>query len=229
MLNNTSLTLNRGFKIRNFEEDKIAILKRNPGLHFEGQNKGTYTLSGNYYLKSDDGKLIKSFNIKILLQKKYPNVVPLVILLGDELEKTDDNHISKEGIICFDHTYNLNKIASGGLRLYDFIEYYFPKYFSWVSLKQIGKTEKLKEWAHQDEGTIQYLQKKLGINDIDKIISFLECYLRISKPSRNERCYCGSGIKLKHCHIDAINTLRATSKKELQDLLYKINKGQIAF
>lgn len=224
MLNNTSLTLNRGFKIRNFEEDKIAILNRNPGLHFEIQDNGTYIFSGNYYLKSDDGKFIKSFNIKISPLKKYPNAVPIVYSTGDEIEKIDDYHISKEGIICFDHTYTLNKLASGGLRLYDFIEYYFPKYFSWVLLKQSGKTENLKEWAHQDDGTIQYFQEVLGFDDIEKISSFLECYLKESKPRRNENCYCGSGIKLKKCHLDAVNILRATSRVELQNDYEKIKK-----
>ena len=130
----------------------------------------------------------------------------------------------KEGIICFDHTYTLNKLALGGLRLYDFIEFYFPKYFSWVLLKQCGKVENLKEWAHQDNGTIQYFQEILRISDIDKICDFLECYLKVSKPCRNEKCYCGSGIKLKNCHLDAINILRATSKKELQHDYQKIKK-----
>ncbi|ADY52438.1 SEC-C motif domain protein [Pseudopedobacter saltans DSM 12145] len=224
MLNNTSLTLNRGFKIRNFEEDKIAILKSNPGLHFVIQNDGTYIFSGNYYLKNDEGKLIKSFNVKITPLKNYPNSVPIVYSTGDEIEKIDDYHISKEGIICFDHTYTLNKLASGGLRLYDFIEFYFPKYFSWVLLKQCEKAENLKEWAHQDNGTIQYFQEILRISDIDKICDFLDCYLKVSKPSRNEKCYCGSGIKLKNCHLDAVNILRATSKKELQNDYHKIKK-----
>lgn len=222
MLNNTSLILNRDFKIRNFEEDKNAILKYNPGLRFEIQNDGTYIFIGNYYLKSNGGKLIESFNVKISPPKKYPNAVPIVYSIGNEFEKTDDYHISKEGIICFDHTYHLNKMASRGLRLYDFIDYYFPKYFSWILLKRGGITEKLKEWAHQDEGTIQYFQETLMINDIDKIISFLECYLKETKPSRNKKCYCGSGIKLKNCHWNAINTLRATSKKEIQNDFQKI-------
>jgi len=224
MLNNTSLTLNRGFKIRNFEEDKIAILKSNPGLHFVIQNDGTYIFSGNYYLTDSEGKLIKSFNVKITPIENYPNSVPIVYSTGDEIEKIDDYHISKEGIICFDHTYTLNKLASGGLRLYDFIEFYFPKYFSWVLLKQSGKAENLKEWAHQDDGTIQYFQEILEINEIDKIINFLEGYLNVTKPRRNEKCYCSSGIKLKNCHLDAVNILRATSKKELQGDLSKLIK-----
>lgn len=223
-MNNTSLTLNRGFKIRNFEEDKISTLKSNPGLHFVIQNDGTYIFSGNYYLTNEEGRLIKAFNIKISLLKKYPNAVPIVYSTGDEIEKIDDYHISKDGIICFDHTYTLNKLASGGLRLYDFIEFYFPKYFSWVLLKQSGKVENLKEWAHQDDGTIQYFQELLGINDIEKISSFLECYFKIAKPSRNEKCYCGSGIKLKNCHLNAITILRATSKKELHDVYQKLKK-----
>lgn len=222
MLNNTSLTLDRGFKIRNFEEDKIAILNRNPGLHFVIQNDGTYIFSGNYYLTDKEGRLIKSFNIKISPLKKYPNAVPIVFSTGDEIEKIDDYHISKEGIICFDHTYTLNKLASEGLRLYDFIEFYFPKYFSWVLLKQNDKTENLKEWAHQDGGTIQYFQEILGIDDIDKISDFLDNYLRIRKPSRNEKCYCGSGMKLKNCHLNAVNILRSTSKKELHNDYQKL-------
>ena len=133
MWTNTNLTLDRGFRINNFEEDKIAILKKNPGLRFEVQEDGIYNFNGNYYLKDLDDKLIESFEVKVIIPKKYPNSVPVVISTDEKITKIDDYHISKEGIICFDHNYRLNKIASGGLRLYDFIEYYFPKYFSRVS------------------------------------------------------------------------------------------------
>ena len=168
--------------------------------------------------------MIKSFNIKIILLKNYPNVVPIVISTGNEIEKVDDNHISKEGIICFDHNYQLNKIASGGLRLFDFIEYYFPKYFSWVLLKQNGKNEKLVEWAHQTEGTLEFYQTILNTNNLQIIIRFISEYLLVVKPGRNNKCYCGSEKKLKNCHLDAVNILRGTSKKELQNDFQKIIK-----
>jgi len=165
MLPTISLTSNRNFRIKNFEEDKIATLNAHKGLKYVGKNKDHYIFRGNFYLTNPQGELIESFEIAILVGKCYPNTFPVVILLDDKIEKTDDNHISKEGIICFEHTYVANFIAKGGLRLYDFANYYLPKYFSWVLLKKYGNSQNLQEWAHENEGTKQFYEILLGTTD----------------------------------------------------------------
>lgn len=215
MLPTINLTSNRNFPIRNFEEDKIATLNAHKGLRYEGKFKDFHRFRGNFYLTNSQGDLIESFEIIILVGKAYPNIFPVVISLDDKIEKIEDNHISEKGIICFDHNYVTNKIAKSGLRLYDFANYYLPKYFSWVLVKKYGDAQNLQEWAHGDDGTKQFYENLLGTTDKSTIFLFLENYCKALKIHRNNKCYCGSNKKIKHCHIEAAQYLKATSKQTI--------------
>jgi len=215
MLPAINLTLNRQFKIRNFEEDKIATLNANSGLRYDGKVNDFRRFSGNFYLTNLDGEFIESFEIRILLPNAYPNGFPIVFAVDDKIEKTEDYHISKDGVICVEHTYVANKLASAGVRLYDFIYYYLPKYFSWVLLKQNGFTENLQEWAHQSKGTLQMYETLLNTSEKETIKRFLEKYLKTVKVLRNDKCYCGSGEKIKKCHLEQALFLNSTPKSSI--------------
>lgn len=216
MLPTINLTSNRNFKIRNFEEDKIATLKAHPGLRYNGKTDEFFIFSGIFFLTKPDGTLIESFEITILIEKSYPNSFPIVFLLDDKIEKSNDYHMSKEGVICFEHTYVCNALAKRGLRLYDFANYFLPKYFSWALVKKYGNAEGLQEWAHEESGTKQLYEALLDITNKDIILLFLESYCAVVKINRNHRCYCGSGKKLKYCHYDAALYLKATPKATIQ-------------
>lgn len=215
MLQITNLTLNRNFKIRNFEEDKIATLNVHPGLRYNGKVEDYYNFRGSFYLTDPKGALIESFEISILIHKSYPNTFPIVLSHDDKIERSDDYHISKDGVICVEHSYIANFLTSGGLRLYDFTNYYLPKYFSWVLVKKYGNNQYLQEWAHQNKGTIQLYEELLDTQDKAAIRLFLENYIETKKIGRNQKCYCGNGKKLKKCHYKSAQFLKATPKKTI--------------
>jgi hypothetical protein len=216
MLPTINLTSNRNFKIRNFEEDKIATLKTHPGLRYNGKSDDFSSFSGNFFLTSPEGMLIESFEIIILLDKGYPNTFPIVILLDDKIEKSEDFHLSNEGAICFEHCYVCNNLAKRGLRLYDFANYFLPKYFSWALVKKYGKGENLNEWAHKEHGTKQFYETLLDTTEKEIIHRFLERYCSVPKINRNDKCYCGNDKKLKYCHYDSALFLKATPKETIQ-------------
>lgn len=215
MLPIINLTSNRSFPIRNFEDDKIATLKAHKGLRYEGKFNDFHRFRGNFYLTNPQGELIESFEIIIRVDKSYPNTFPEVVLLDDKIDKIEDNHISEKGNICFEHDYVTNAIAKSGLRLYDFANYFLPKYFSWVLVKKYGDAQNLQEWAHGNDGTKQFYENLLETTDKNTIRLFLENYCKVSKINRNDKCYCGNGKKIKHCHIEAAQYLNSTSKQAI--------------
>ncbi|HCN82756.1 MAG TPA: hypothetical protein DIT07_03930 [Sphingobacteriaceae bacterium] len=145
----------------------------------------------------------------------FPNTFPKVLLLDDKIEKSDDYHIGKDRAICLEHTYIANALAQSGLRLYDFVNYYLSKYFSWALVKRYGNSDKLQEWAHRDSGTKQVYETLLCTTDKNTIRFFLENYSKSSKIHRNDKCYCGSDKKLKYCHYNAALFLKATPKQDI--------------
>jgi len=216
MLQITNLTSNRKLKIRNFDEDKIATLNAHPGLRYEGKIVDYYKFSGNYFLLDNVGELIESFEIAILVHKSYPNTFPIIALLDEKINRLDEYHVDEHGIVCIEHTYIANKLAKEGLRIYDFVNYYLPKYFSWALVKKSGVAVFLQEWAHHDEGTIQVYETLLEMSDKIQITYFLNNYLNVHKIGRNDKCYCGCGKKLKYCHYIAALFLKNISRKEIE-------------
>lgn len=204
---------NRGFKIRNFEEDKIATLNANRGLRYEGVFENNHLFCGNFYLITSEGHLIEVFEIEMFIGSDYPNNFPIVKLIGNMIELTEDNHISKDGVICFDHPYIINSIKKCGIRIYDFVNFYLPKYFSWVLIKKYGDPIILQEWAHGTEGTKQFYKALLGTTKNETIVVFLENFCDNPRIQRNTKCYCGSGKKLKSCHLISAQYLKATPLK----------------
>jgi hypothetical protein len=169
-----------------------------------------HLFSGNFYLITSEGQLIEVFEIEMFIGSDYPNDFPVVKLIGNMIELIEDNHISKEGIICFDHPYVINSIKKAGLRIYDFVNFYLPKYFSWVLVKLHGDPKVLKEWAHGNDGTKQFYQTLLGTTDNKTIVVFLKNFCNSPRIQRNEKCYCGSEKKLKLCHLMFAQYLKAT-------------------
>lgn len=221
-----NLTLNRNFKIRNFEEDKTATLNANPGFKYNGEVNNYYKFSGSFYLKNELGDLIESFSIAIGIdKKKYPNTFPVLFSTDDKIKKHEDFHIDPTGIVCLEHTYIVNKLALGSIRLYDFVNHYLPKYFSWVLVKKYGRCEILEEWGHQEKGTIQFYQELLKTKNDRIIFNFIEQYCDHPKLQRNGLCYCGSNLKLKKCHYEAAILLKSTPKKVLLSDLRLFKKG----
>ncbi len=216
-----NLTANRNFKIRNFEEDKISTLNYFKGLRYIGKKEGFERFKGNYFLINSSDELIESFEILILVGNKYPHVIPLVIPLDDKVEKSEDYHINNYGsgklcTICFEHSYIENYLVKKEVRLYDFLFNYLPKYFSWVLVKKYGNSSKLKEWDHQELGVIEIYQSLLETKDKNTIRDFLHKFCNQKKIRRNKNCYCGSLVKLKHCHYKAIKFLSNTPKTTIQ-------------
>lgn len=210
----------RDFKIRNFEEDKAATLKANPGLRYEGKVDRIHIFRGSYYLTNPSGELIESFGITILVSDRYPNAFPATRSTDGKIQRMDDFHIDDAGMICVEHTYIENKLAQDGLRIFDYINYYLPKYFSWVLLKQQNIIRYLQEWDHQEHGTIQVYESLLNTTDKLKIRTFLEGYLNETRKGRNDPCCCGSGKKIKRCHYLEIDFLKSTSYSKIKkDLL----------
>ncbi len=219
-----SSTINHIFqknrKINNLAQDIDAVVCQHPGLRDEGkftiEGKTFHKLAGQFYLVNQVGEFIESFEIVVIVDNTYPNCVPAVRLMDDKIDKNEDNHLDKFGVICLDHTYFLNALAKGGIRISDFINHYLPKYFSWALTKKFGNQSKLQEWDHEERGTVQVYEQLVGTTDKAKIKSFLENYCSRRKPYPNDKCYCGSGVNLKKCHYWEVQTLRATDLKEIK-------------
>jgi len=90
-------------------------------------------------------------------------------------------------------------------------------FLSQIYFRQYGKWP-FGEMRHGVYGCFDFYAEKLGTANINVIISALECLESGKAPKGHWACYCGSGKRMRNCHIDILRILHK-----------KIKPGQISF
>lgn len=164
-------------------------------------------LKGNYY---------DTFKIKIHLNKdNYPYSIPKIQEITEHISRTDDNHIDEEGFCCLDIEHILEKDSRKGINLTAFYRNkIYPYFTNYIFKKETGSYAN-GEYAHYFEGVVQYYKEELGIDDYNTITNVIYAVASNSIPNRNELCLCGSGLKIKQCHLMKIKSLKSLSNARL--------------
>lgn len=203
-----------------FEKDFEGVKERFPKLSYSWDKKrNLWVVSGDLDICDTIGIYWNTFRITILVPRGYPFCVPIVIERSDIIPRHVDWHVSPQGICCLDAEQSLLAMSKTGIILTDFIAEKIYTFFA----NQLHKLESERyageEYAHHTAGTIQYYLEDLKIPSVEKTIAILQMVLTNSGLGRNEKCPCASGLKLKHCHLQAIETIKSFGyKRILSDL-----------
>jgi hypothetical protein len=212
------MTLNNRKSV--FEKDFESVKERFPKLSYGWNKKSNlWVVSGELDICDSIGVYWNTFNIAILVSRGYPFCVPVVIERSEIIPRHIDWHVSPQGLCCLDAEQSLLALSKKGINLSDFIAEKIYPFFA----NQLHKLESEKyagqEYAHHTAGVIQYYLEDLKIPSVEKIIVILEISLANKGLGRNEKCPCASGKKLKHCHLQEIQSIRSFgSQKILSDL-----------
>lgn len=191
--------------IRNLGDDLYLTLRSNPDFRFSMIANDTICIEGRYDLLNPDGKRIDWFFIRILVGNQYPHSFPRLYELG-KIERNDDNHIGEDGKVCTDFTYVELGLQREGIRIFDFVNYYMKKYFSWYLVKISDPSFKLSEWSHGKLGVVQFYELLFKTKNKTLIRSYLSQYLTL-RLSRQRGCFCNEVSSQTNCHIDEMRAL----------------------
>lgn len=209
---------NNGLLIKDLNEVRSIF----PKLKYS-TNKDFKILKGEIDIFDSNGVYWDSFTIAVEVPKKYPNAVPQVLELSNNIERIDDRHISKDGVCCIGITHELLFKARKGIRMIDFIKNsvypYFANQLYFLSHGEYANGE----YAHHFNGVKQFYKEKLGLNDIPLIINILELIILNKVPSRNSTCPCGLK-KIKHCHNSQIEFLKSIGKPQIKSDLHQFKR-----
>lgn len=181
-------------------------------------NKQYTVLEGKIDVIDDANDYWGSFDIQIILNRQeYPNSIPIVIEKSTIIDRTDDLHISKEGICCLDIPHVLDKMKRRGIRFTNFytevIYPFFANYHYHLDKKKYANGE----YQHGFNGVIQFYEEKHQLKDTNYIISLLEVALGNSKPERNSKCPICGKPKFKKCCGKKILELLPYGLKRLEN------------
>lgn len=208
-----------------FERDFIIAKERFPKLQYRWCTKiKTWVIVGELDICDMAGSYWNTFRIAMLVPSSYPYCVPIVIERSDIVPRDIDWHISPEGECCVDAEHSLLAMSKMGINLGDFIAEKVYSYFA----NQVHKLESQEyagaEYAHHTAGIIQYYIEELNIPSAEAILKTLKQIFNKQSLGRNDRCPCGSSLKLKNCHKKDIQTIKSFGKVKIQEDIKDIDK-----
>jgi len=193
---------------------------RFPKLTYSWSSKyKTWVIAGELDICDTKGIYWNTFDIGIVVPQSYPHCVPILIEKSKLIPRDIDWHISSEGICCLDIPHNLIVMSKMGINICSFIADKIYTYFANQLYKLTEKKYAGKEYEHHFDGVIQYYIEEHNLLDKNAVVSLLQRLAAKSSIGRNDSCPCGSGKKIKHCHLNSIEKIKTLgSARMLADL-----------
>lgn len=170
------------------------------------------------------GEFLESYKVNIIFSKKeYPFTIPKVVEISNKIFRHWDNHISPDGECCLSIPHALLKIKSRGIILKEFFsEVIYPFFANYQFKKNTGKYAN-GEYAHFDDGIVQFYRDEFALTDPVHIQKILEASLgNYDYPSYITCPICGTR-KYKKCCRRIIYKLLPFGKQRLKDDLKIFN------
>jgi len=198
--------------------DIKLFLDTYPNFSYKERKKKQYSIiSGSLDVCDTKGNYWNSFKIEMYINRiEYPYTIPIVKEVDEKIRRDDNWHINKEGICCLDIEHDLEFQAKRGIEITSFYREKVYPFFANTTYKTRTGEYANGEYDHNFGGVIQFYQESMGLQKADLIVKILTGVLTNNIPGRNRPCLCGSGVKIKNCHLSEINFLKSVSKERLK-------------
>ncbi len=157
------------------------------------------------------------YSVELVIPNNYPEGIPYLICNRHEISWGDiERHVpSREhGIACLCVRSEYRKHWPYGSDLTDFLEWLVKPFFVGQAYFQAhGHWPPGWGRSHDERGIVESYEEflaLLGSPDIETIKRFMSLLARPEYPEYNEKCPCGSGMRLQKCHRELFLELRRT-------------------
>ncbi len=199
--------------IRKLGKDIKIVKNIYPKLKFINNPNNEY-LIGEIDIFDLEDSYIDSFNVKITIPKNYPFQFPKLFELDGKIKQIDSSHINEDESCCVCSLQEEDIRKRKGITIFEYInEFATPFLANILYYRKNGKYAN-GEYKHGVNGVIQYYQELLNKNQVDEILCEIDL-IYSQKLERNEKCYCGSNLKYKNCHLKIVKALGKLSKERL--------------
>jgi len=183
---------------------KTDVEKEYPDLRvFEKDN--TIFIAGTFPLVYE-GETVDRYEIELRLPPDFPDSIPTVRETGGRIPRNDDRHVSANGDACpiVPEEWLLRPDCDS---VVSFLNGPVRNFLLGQSLVEEGQPWPFGERPHGPDGLFQAYGEMLGTNDHSVIWRYLECLSR-ERIKGHWDCPCGSGKRLRNCHLAELRALR---------------------
>jgi hypothetical protein len=179
------------------------------------------------------GAVLLRYEIEMEFPADYPRTDPVVRETGGAIPKTTARHFNPDGAACLFLPDARFRSCPRHCTIEEFINGPVRTFFLWQAYYDItGTVPPSGEWKHGVDGIVQFYFEELGTSDLPTVIRFLE-FLTAKKARATQVCYCGTGRRLRDCHLAKVKTYRdriprLTAQKSLAAVKEFTRKTQAA-
>ena len=169
---------------------------------------GIVLITGYYPLFEGD-RVWDRYHIRLQLAQDSPLGLSTVYEIGDRIPRTPDRHMEPDGKACIVLPDAYWHEHPQGMNLLGFLNGPVRSFFVNQSLRDLGQPDVWKhgEWRHGTDGIIEFYASVLRTNDPKTILAYLGI-LKRGDIKGHWACPCGSGRRLRNCHLGLVSELR---------------------
>lgn len=207
---------------RLLNEEKKSLSDKHPFLKLEIATSGTplnskvalkiesALVSGIYRLKIPESQRYYDYRIAIVLSDNYPQSSPVMYCNDKKLPIGEiDRHIMKDGRACLGVQAEISQKWRSNPRIVPFIDNLVAPFLVWqVFYDEHGYPPPWGQRSHYGEGILEFYSETLKMPNGPHIIGFMKLLSRKNNPKGHEECPCGTGRRLRNCHIELIRKAR---------------------
>lgn len=196
-----------------FENELQSVHERFPQLKIHDGGSGRF-LRGIVDIPFDNGDIASSFLIEIHASPKYPQRYPILYEVGDDIPCCADWHKYNDMSCCVGVEAEEILRCHNGISIIEFIsDIAIPYFANQVYKKKTGKY--LQEYSHGTRGIKEFYESLFKTQDTVMWAQIVSSALGRIKSQRNDKCYCGSGLKYKKCHAHIEDKIRQIGEKQI--------------
>jgi len=191
-----------------FEEIRRQVEETYPDLKFNERDQ-SLVLSGYYPLFEGD-RVYDRYLIELVVPPESPLGLPVVREVAGRIPRVPDRHMESDGAACIVLPDAFWYEFPRGMSLIDFLNGPMRVFFGCQTLIESGVKNPWPagEWAHWADGNIQFYAPLIKSQQPEVVLGYLEI-LKAEKTRGHWLCPCGSGQRLRKCHLALVEELRS--------------------
>ncbi len=196
-----------------FSKDLAEARSKYPRIQYEHKDGFDYChrVKGEIDIMDSEGTFWGTFLISVDFHRSYHKGFAILFDHSKAFPWTLDWHTNKGGECCICSPIEKIEQSHSRITVLGFMdEYVIPFYSNQIYRREFG-SYKNGSYGHYKEGIWESLEEEFNTKDRGVIKEILNRMGR--NRGRNDLCFCGSGKKLKKCHLQRERVLKELSQK----------------
>lgn len=205
--------------------------QRFPKLHQLIRVGDHWDIIGAIDVIDDQGTLWDTYEVKIVIPKNYPEELFELQEIGNKIPKDPNWHNGQSCCVSTDAT--IYSTLGEDLSLLNWlVKFAHPFLANHIVKKETGKYAG-GEFPHNIEGTIAGYEKLFDLQGALMVYNKLKILCSVLNLGRNNKCFCGSGLKFKKCFLHSPFTHKFSGipysllKKDLEEISLSLRRRKL--